>query len=178
MSVISTIKNIFFWQPQFDLLKIIKVSRHSTTITIFLNYIIWVFFVFISFLLVFKNINIFWMLFIATLLGEIIEKYGKNSALWKRPFFKHHTHVPTGLVESWYKTGSFPSGHTLKATYFFLFTIQYGVISPIIFLAVVLPLLIFRVLVGFHYPIDMFGGVFFGFFLWFFVKIISTYVFG
>lgn len=168
--------SLLFWQPQFDLLKIINKFRFSTALMIFLNYFIWIFFVFISFLLVFKDINIFWQLLLATFVGEIIEKYGKSHALWKRPFFKHHSHVPEGLVESWYETGSFPSGHTLKATYFFLFSLQYGVISPTIFLTVVIPLLIFRVLVGFHYPIDMFGGAFLGFILWFLVKIVTTYV--
>ena len=168
---------MLFWQPSFDLLKIINKFRFSTALMVFLNYFIWIFFVFISFILVFKDINIFWQLFVVTLLGEIIEKYGKSHALWKRPFFKKHDHVPTGLVESWYETGSFPSGHTLKATYFFLFAMQYQVISPIIFLIIVIPLLTFRVLVGFHYPIDVLGGAFCGFVLWFIVKMITTYVF-
>lgn len=168
---------MLFWQPQFDLLKIINKFRHHTAILIFLNYFIWLFFVFISFLLVFKDINIFWQLLFATFFGELIEKYGKSHTLWKRPFFKHHSHVPAGLVESWYETGSFPSGHTLKATYFFLFVLEYGVFSPYLFLSIVIPLLIFRVLVGFHYPIDMLGGAIFGFLLWFLVKIITTYVF-
>ena len=168
---------LLFWQPNFDLIKIIKGYSFGTPLMIFLNYFIWLFFVFISFLLVFKNINIFWMLFVTTFIGEVIEKYGKSHALWKRPFFSHHQHVPTGLVESWYETGSFPSGHTLKATYFFLFAMQYGVISPVIFLIIVIPLLAFRVLIGFHYPIDMLGGAFFGFLLWFLVKIVSPYVF-
>lgn len=169
--------SLLFWQPQFDLIKIINKFKYSTALMIFLNYFIWVFFVFISFLLVFKDINIFWQLFIATFFGEIIEKYGKSHALWKRPFFKRHTHVPTGLVESWYETGSFPSGHTLKATYFFLFAMQYQVISPIIFLLIVIPLLTFRVVVGFHYPVDMIGGTLIGFVLWFLVKMLMTYVF-
>lgn len=142
---------------------------------IFLNYFIWIFFVFISFLLVFHDFNIFWQLLFCTFFGEFIEKYGKSHALWKRPFFARHSHVPTGLVESWYETGSFPSGHTLKATYFFLFVLQYGVFSPYVFLAIVIPLLTFRVLVGFHYPIDMLGGAFVGFLLWFIVKIVTTY---
>jgi membrane-associated phospholipid phosphatase len=168
---------ILFWQPPFDLLKIINKYSFKTPLLIFLNYFIWLFFVYISFLLVIKDINIFWQLLAVTTMGEIIEKYGKSHAMWKRPFFLHHSHVPTGLVESWYETGSFPSGHTLKATFFFLFILQYGVISPTAFLSIVVPLLTFRVLVGFHYPIDMFGGAFFGFILWFFVKIITTYVF-
>lgn len=169
-------KNILFWQPKFDLIKIFSKLPFNTYLMVFLNYAIWLFFVFISFLLVFKNYNIFWQLFIVTAFGEAIEKYGKSHALWKRPFFKRHSHVPKGLVESWYETGSFPSGHTLKAIYFFLFAMQYGVISPVIFLSIVVPLLVFRVLVGFHYPIDMIGGAFFGFVLWFLVKIITTYV--
>lgn len=168
---------MLFWQPSFDLLKIINKFRYSTHLMIFLNYFIWIFFVFISFLLVFKDINSLWQLFVCTLFGEIIEKFGKSHALWKRPFFKRHNHVPTGLVESWYETGSFPSGHTLKATYFFLFALQYQIISPIVFLIIVIPLLSFRVLVGFHYPIDMIGGAIFGFILWFLVKMITTYVF-
>lgn len=167
---------MLFWQPSFDLLKIINKFRYSTALMIFLNYFIWIFFVYISFLLIFKDINIFWQLLFATFFGELIEKYGKSHKLWNRPFFLHHKHVPVGLVESWYETGSFPSGHTLKATYFFLFALQYGVISPVIFLAIVIPLLTFRVLVGFHYPLDMFGGVLFGFLLWFLVKMITTYV--
>lgn len=168
---------ILFWQPQFDLIKIINKFKYHTALMVFLNYFIWLFFVYISFLLVFKDINIFWQLFVCTLLGEIIEKYGKAHTLWKRPFFSHHQHVPQGLVESWYETGSFPSGHTLKATYFFLFVLEYGIFSPYIFLSIVIPLLVFRILVGFHYPLDMLGGSLIGFLLWFFVKIIFTYVF-
>ena len=84
--------------------------------------------------------------------------------------FEHKDETPTGLVDSWYKTGSFPSGHTIKAVYFFLFILQYQIINPYIFLAIVVPLLTFRVLVGFHYPIDMIGGVILGFTIWFMSK--------
>lgn len=74
--------------------------------------------------------------------------------------------VPPGLVKKWYETGSFPSGHTTKAMFFCLFLFQYGILTPIYFL-IVLPLLIFRVIIGFHYPIDILGGVVIGFFVWF-----------
>lgn len=95
-------------------------------------------------------------------IAELIEKFGKRNVIWKRPFFKRHSHTPPGLVESWYKTGSFPSGHTIKATFFFFLVLQFLILNPIIYLIVVVPLILFRVLVGFHYPIDILGGVVIG----------------
>jgi membrane-associated phospholipid phosphatase len=80
--------------------------------------------------------------------------------------FKKGLKTPPGLVKSWYNTGSFPSGHTIKSTFFFLFVLQYQVINPSFYLIIVLPLLLFRVLIGFHYPIDMFGGFVIGVILW------------
>lgn len=178
MQGFAILKKVAFWQPSFDLFGILGKLPFGGKLLVFLNYFIWIFFAYISLLLVLKDKNTFWFLFIATFLGEVVEKLGKKYSPWNRPFFSHHRHVPTGLVESWYKTGSFPSGHTLKSTYFFMFVLQYGVISPFIFLSVVLPLLVFRVVVGFHYPIDILGGAVFGFLLWFLVKIVATYVLG
>lgn len=80
--------------------------------------------------------------------------------------FNRRKVAPKGLVNNWYKSGSFPSGHTMKATYFFLFILFATVIPIPVFLAITIPLLVFRVLVGFHYPIDMLGGVVFGIGLW------------
>lgn len=184
------ISNLLFWQPAFDFIKLLNQTKIGRVSIVVLNYSIWLFFVYLSFLLVLKDPNIFFQLLIATFFGEIIEKYGKSHAIWRRPFFATHRHTPAGLVESWYKTGSFPSGHTLKATFFFLFILQYGVFSPPLFLSIVLPLLAFRVIVGFHYPIDMVGGALFGSLLWSFtsgllappflnnfIRILTTYVF-
>jgi membrane-associated phospholipid phosphatase len=162
-------KSLLFWQPKTDYLNLLKTTKLSQSLTVFLNYLIWIFLFLISYLLIKNQTNLFWQLLIATIAAEIIEKIGKNKCLWKRPMTIRHDTVPPGLVQKWYQTGSFPSGHTIKATYFFLFLLQNYVFSPIIFLIITVPLLFFRVLVGFHYPIDMIGGVVIGFVIWFFV---------
>lgn len=157
----------FFWQPKTDFLRFLNRTVFGRYSVIVLNYAIWFFLFYISFLLVKNNPNTFWQILIATLIGELVEKYGKSHALWCRPMFVRHDSTPTGLVDSWYKTGSFPSGHTIKAVYFFLFILQYHVFSPIEYLFIVTPLLFFRILVGFHYPIDMLGGFIIGLIIWF-----------
>lgn len=159
-------KNIFFWQPHSDILALLNQSFFGKTIVVILNYLIWIFLFYISFLLIRFQTNIFWQLLFATILGEIIERYGKSHALWRRPLFQRNDSTPIGLVDSWYKTGSFPSGHTIKAIFFLLFLIQYPVFPVSSYLLLVTPLLIFRVLVGFHYPLDMIGGIIFGIFCW------------
>ncbi|MEI8067377.1 MAG: phosphatase PAP2 family protein [Candidatus Shapirobacteria bacterium] len=163
-------KTFLFWQPRFDFLKWLESTKAGQYVMIFLNYIIWFFFIFISFILVHKNSNIFWSLLVITVIAELIERYIKTNFFWCRPMFIKKDEVPKGLVKSWYKTGSFPSGHTMKSAYFLLFLIQNQVFSPTVFLIIVVPLLFFRVLVGFHYPIDILGGILIGFILWFFIK--------
>jgi membrane-associated phospholipid phosphatase len=157
----------FFWQPQTDYLRMLSANIFGQTLLVVLNYFIWIFLFYISYLLVKANINIFWQLLFATLMAEIIEKYLKSRKFWQRPMFIRHDLTPPGLVDKWYKTGSFPSGHTIKATYFLLFCLQYQIFSPELFLLIVLPLLFFRILIGFHYPIDVYIGVIFGLIIWF-----------
>jgi membrane-associated phospholipid phosphatase len=159
--------NILFWQPKFDLLRFLSKSIQGRATIIFLNYFIWFFLFYISFVLIKFNTNIFWQLFVATLIGEFVEKYGKSHALWRRPLFQRNDATPVGLVDSWYKTGSFPSGHTIKAVYFWLFVMQYQQFNSQVYLSIVIPLLFVRILLGFHYPIDMIGGAFFGWLIWF-----------
>ena len=159
-------KNILFWQPKTDWLRWFQQTNLRKIFLILLNYIIWVFFFFVSYLLIKSNTNIFWQILFATIIAEIIERVVKKKVNWCRPMFEHKDKTPFGLVDSWYKTGSFPSGHTIKAAYFFLFILQYQIINPYHFLVFVLPLLTFRVLVGFHYPIDMIGGIFLGIIIW------------
>jgi membrane-associated phospholipid phosphatase len=159
--------NIFFWQPQFDFLRYLENRTIGKFFIIIFNYAIWFFLFFIAYVLIKNQANIFWQLLTATLIGETIEKIGKNHAIWRRPLFQRHDSTPVGLVDRWYKTGSFPSGHTIKATYFFLFVLQYLFFSPSLFLAISLPLLFFRILVGFHYPLDMYGGLLIGTVIWF-----------
>ena len=161
-----TRSGILFWQPKFDFLNYLQSTSFGRFLIIILNYLIWVFMFITAFLLVKNDINSFWQILIATIFGETIEKIIKSKVYWNRPMFKRHHQVPPGLVKSWYSTGSFPSGHILKTTFFFLFVLQYSVANPVLFLAATLPLLIFRVLVGFHYPIDLVGGSLIGIVAW------------
>lgn len=165
-----TLKKILFWQPKIDFLAFFEHGFWRETTLVFLNYFIWFFFFFISFKLICFDINFFGRLFIATLFAEIIERFLKRKRIWLRPMFSRHQITPKGLVNNWYYSGSFPSGHTMKATFFLLFIIFTGVLHLPIFLSIVIPLLTFRVLVGFHYPIDIIGGLIFGVILWFLTR--------
>ena len=161
-----SLKQILFWQPKNDYLRWFQKTYLRKKILIILNYIIWLFFFYISYLLIKSDTNIFWQILFATIIAEIVERFVKSKVYWCRPMFEHKDKTPIGLVDSWYKTGSFPSGHTIKAVYFFIFIIQYQIFSPYLFLIFVLPLLTFRVIVGFHYPVDMLGGIFLGVIIW------------
>lgn len=131
-------------------------------VMVLFNYSIWYFLAFISFLLVSHSPNVFWQVCLATIIGELVEKFGKKHQFWRRPLYNRKDQAPPGLVERWYKTGSFPSGHTIKAIYFCLYLIQHQVFHPLVYLLVVTPLILFRILVGFHYPIDVLGGAVIG----------------
>ena len=165
---------LIFWQPQFDLLGFILKKKAGSFKIVFLNYLIWFFLLFVCYLLINQQPSLFFSILIAMVISEIVERFGKQHALWRRPFFKRHQHTPPGLVESWYKTGSFPSGHTIKAVYFFILNLQFLVISPLVYLAVTLPLLIFRVLVGFHYPVDILGGLIICWGIWLFSSLFPS----
>lgn len=161
---------ILFWQPKKDYLKIFDHSIFGEIGLIICNYSIWIFFFIVSYFLIRYDINFFGRLFLATLAAELIERYLKKQKIWIRPMFKHRAVAPIGLVNSWYYSGSFPSGHTTKMVYFLLFVISTQVIPIPIFLGITIPLLTFRVLAGFHYPIDIIGGIFIGLILWFTTK--------
>lgn len=155
--------NALFWQPSTDLFKKISQIKHGNKFLIFINYVIWVFLFYISFLLIKGNTNLFWQLFIATIIGEAIEKILKVKSFWKRPMYLNNNTIPNGLLKTWYQNGSFPSGHTIKAIFFLIFILQNpGFVNPVFFLAVVSPLLLIRVFLGLHYPIDILGGGVFG----------------
>lgn len=168
--MLNKIKKFLFWQAKYDYLKIFDHSIFGEIYLIILNYSIWLFFFFVSYLLIRQDINFFGRLFVATLIAETIERYLKKQKWWIRPMFNRRKTAPAGLVNNWYYSGSFPSGHTMKSIYFLMFIIFSQVISLPIFLSIVIPLLIFRVLVGFHYPIDIIGGFVFGLLLWFISK--------
>lgn len=167
-----TLHSLFFWQPHTDYLKKLIATFRGKELLIFLNYGIWPFLFFVSYLLIKNDTNIFWQILFATIVAEIVEKFIKSKVFWKRPMFLRQDPVPPGLVKKWYETGSFPSGHTTKAVFFGLFLLQYGLFHPS-YLFIVLPLLLFRVLVGFHYPIDVLGGIAIGTTTWLLVRFIQ-----
>jgi undecaprenyl-diphosphatase len=170
MKLAKLLNNLLFWQPSKDFLKIFEHSVFGKICLIVLNYSIWIFFFIVSYFLIRHDINFFGRLFVITIIAEIIEKYFKKQKIWLRPMFKRRSTTPFGLVNKWYYSGSFPSGHTMKMVYFLLFVVSTQVFPVSLFLVFTLPLLTFRVIAGFHYPIDMVGGMFFGTILWFFSK--------
>lgn len=159
-------KSILFWQPKKDYLRYFELNSNRKKTLIVLNYLIWVFFFYLSYLLIKESTNVFWQILFATIIAEFFERFIKSKIYWRRPLFEKKDKLPTGLVSSWYKTGSFPSGHTIKAVYFLLFILQYQVFPLPLFLLIVLPLLFFRIIIGFHYPIDIIGGAIVGFVVW------------
>lgn len=158
--------SFLFWQPKTDYLRSLSSSSFGRILLIFLNYVIWVFFFYLSVLLIKSNFNLFWQLLFATVMAELVERIIKKKKLWRRPMFLRHDQTPSGLVDKWYQSGAFPSGHTIKATFFLFFLLQNPVFPLLLFLVISLSLLFFRVLVGFHYPIDILGGILIGFLIW------------
>jgi membrane-associated phospholipid phosphatase len=164
------LKKILFWQSKKDFLVVFDHDFWGEISLIFLNYSIWIFFFFLSYQLISFDINFFGRLLIATIIAELIERGLKKKCFWIRPMFNRRKVSPKGLVNNWYHSGSFPSGHIMKATFFFLFILSATIIPIPIFLAITIPLLTFRVLVSFHYPIDMLGGILLGIGLWFLTR--------
>lgn len=159
-------KSLLFWQPKTDYLRQLSSSSFGRPILIFLNYAIWIFFFYISFLLIKTNFQYFWQLLFITIIAEVIERTIKKRIYWRRPMFLRHDKTPLGLVDKWYRSGAFPSGHTIKAAFFALFLLQNPVFSIPIFFLISLSLLFFRVMVGFHYPVDIVGGAIIGILIW------------
>jgi len=172
MKILKRLKSFIFWQPSKDWFKKISEIKYGNFYLLFLNYIIWVYFFYVSFKLISYNANIFWQMFFATILSEFIEKYLKIQSFWTRPVNDRNNTIPKGLIKSWYRKGSFPSGHAIKTLFFLLFILQYQIVSPIQFLLISIPLLLFRLIVGFHYPIDIIGGALIGYLIWLFTHLI------
>jgi undecaprenyl-diphosphatase len=174
MNIVNYIREILFWQPKKDWFKSTLELKNGRKFLIILNYIIWIFLFYISYLLIRQNANIFWQLLIATVISEIIEKTFKTKSFWKRPLYQNNNTLPCGFLKSWYQKGSFPSGHAMKAAFFMIFIIQYPVlVGPVEFLLIVIPLISARIILGLHYPIDILGGIVMGVILWFLVKDIT-----
>ncbi len=169
--------HILFWQPKGKPLAFFTKNKFTQILLIILNYSIWLIMFYISFLLIKSNPNNFLKILVAIIIGEIVERFLKQKFLWRRPMFQKGLKTPPGLVKGWYNTGSFPSGHTIKSTLFFLLILQFSVFNPFLYLFLVIPLLVFRVIVGFHYPVDIIGGLFIGIMLWLIATPINSPVF-
>lgn len=166
------LKNILFWQPKKDLLKVLLSQKNGQKHLLFFNYIIWLFFAYLSIKILFAGLDTFLQLFLATIIAELVERIVKKRVTWSRPLLKRNHKIPSGFIRSWYEAGSFPSGHTIKAFYFFLIILNFHLFNPFLFILIVLPLLTFRVIMGFHYPIDMIGGGIIGVIIWLVTNII------
>lgn len=161
------INNIFFWQPNTDWFKKISQHRYGCKFLVLINYIIWVYLFYVSYLLIRHETSVFWQLLVATILSELLEKFLKIKSFWKRPMHLKNNAVPDGLLKSWYEKGSFPSGHAMKATFFFMFVSHFPIlITPADYSIVAVPLVLIRIVLGLHYPIDVLGGIILGLLIW------------
>lgn len=161
-------QDFFFWQPKKDYLRWLLSSSSGHRLILFFNYALWPFLFFICWIHIYHNANIFWQILTSIIITEVIERIAKHSFFWKRPLYVRCDQLPSGLVKKWYVGGSFPSGHMVRASYFFLLILQYGIFSPLAFIFYTVPLMFFRIIIGFHYPIDLIGGAIIGFLVWFF----------
>lgn len=158
--------NFLFWQPT-DLTKFPFSSYLFAPPSIyFFNYLIWVAIISFGFFLFRKNPRKALLFFLLLLFGEILESILKKFSPWPRPLPPNFS-LPSLIIKANYQGGSFPSGHALKSGLLLSFLYQESVSKPI-FLTLAFFLLFslfFRVIIGFHYPIDIFGGFIFGLFL-------------
>lgn len=153
-----------FWQPQQDWFKTISSKRYGHIFLLFLNYCLWFFLFYISYLLIKQDINNFWRLFFATIVSEIIEKVLKKQKFWHRPIHLNKNILPNGILKKWYQHGSFPSGHAIKAVFFLILIIYTPISFPITFFITIVSILVLsRIILGLHYPIDILGGIIIGF---------------
>lgn len=152
-----------FWQPKNDWFKILASKKHGHTALLILNYCLWIFLFYISYLLIKTDINIFWQLFLATVVSEVVEKILKSKQFWPRPLHLRQNVLPKGILKGWYLKGSFPSGHAIKVFFFLVLIINSVINFPLwIFILITSVLLFSRVILGLHYPIDILGGIIIG----------------
>lgn len=152
-----------FWQPKTDWFKALASKKYGHCVLLILNYCLWIFLFYVSYLLIKTDINIFWQLFLATIISEIIEKILKSKQFWSRPLHLRQNVLPKGILKGWYLKGSFPSGHAIKVFFFLVLMINSVINFPLwIFILITSILLFSRVILGLHYPIDILGGIIIG----------------
>ena len=160
-------KEFLFWSIGKNKLNEIYSNLNLQFYLGLVNYGMWIYLGFVSYVLIYAKPSLFWNLLIAVILGEVLEKILKKLNWWKRPCYELTGKVPVGFLKAWYTNGSFPSGHTLKAVYYFIYLLAQPVFSLPVFLLMSICLIAIRIYVGLHYPIDVLGGVILGVFVWY-----------
>lgn len=163
--MVKFLKNnkLLFWQPSVDWFKKISQKKNGNFFLVFFNYCLWIFLFYVSYCLIKPDKNLFWQLFLATILSEIFEKLLKKQVFWPRPLHLRENCIPNGMIKSCYKHGSFPSGHSIKIAFFFILLVQNPGVFPLLPYSIVTFFLAFsRVVLGLHYPIDLLGGFIIG----------------
>lgn len=154
---------VLFWQPKTDWFKLLASKKYGHPFLLVLNYCLWLFLFYISYLLIKTDINIFWQLFLATIISEIVEKILKSKQFWPRPLHLRQNVLPKGILKGWYLKGSFPSGHAIKVFFFLVLMLNSVINFPLwIFILITSLLLFSRIILGLHYPIDILGGIIIG----------------
>ncbi len=151
-------KKILFWQPKKNYFKALSRLKFGPQILLFLNYSPWLVVLLATISLTSQKGFLIFQIFLAMILSEIVEKVIKVKNFWSRPITKNKDELPKGFIKSWYKIGSFPSGHAIKAVFFTLLLLT---LKPTLFLPLIVLLLslaLIRVILSLHYPIDFLGG--------------------
>jgi uncharacterized membrane protein/membrane-associated phospholipid phosphatase len=160
------LRRLLFWQPSTNYFQLLSGFPHGSSILLFLNYSPWLIVLWATLSLVSVRGDLIFQIILAMILSEVLEKIIKVKNLWSRPLDKKGNQLPKGFIQSWYKIGSFPSGHAIKAIFFTFLLLS---IKPALFLPIILILLslsLIRVLLSLHYPVDFLGGAIFGFLIY------------
>lgn len=149
-------RDLLFWQPAI-------YPNIAYVAWVIFNYLPFVLLA-IGFVLLFRSsrrVSFVFLLLLVT--AQVIELILKSIPLWRRPFVQQGiTNIPPIFVSNYYSSGSFPSGHASKLTILALFLYIYlrpNRLQKIGIGLFFLPFVLGRVILGLHYPIDIFGGL-------------------
>jgi undecaprenyl-diphosphatase len=96
---------------------------------------------------------------IVALIGVFIYKILKNNMVRQRPYISWEQIKQGTAPLDWY---SFPSGHTLQATLFTIIAVFYYPALALILIPFTILIALSRIILGLHYPSDVFVGAIIG----------------
>jgi undecaprenyl-diphosphatase len=96
---------------------------------------------------------------VAGVCGLLLYRYLKNLLVRERPYMTHAAIVCAGKPLDRF---SFPSGHTLHAVSFTLITVSAFPALGLVLVPIALLIALSRVVLGLHYPSDVFAGALLG----------------